>query len=469
MQDTQHSHMKVVVIDDDAMILRSLKAALAEFEFQATTFEDPIKALDWIEENGADIVISDIRMPRHDGFEVLKRLKEIDPQCELIFITAHGQLETAIRALREGATDFFEKPFTTSALTAAIERTTRFRVLARQRQLLAEQVNLLNDELTSRREAEGIMIGQSNTMKAIVSEIVDVSQSSATVLLAGESGTGKELAARALHHASPRAENTFLTLNCASVPEDLFESEMFGHRRGAFTGAVESRGGYVDTARGGTLFLDEISELPPAAQAKILRLLEEKTYLPLGEREERDADVRIVTATNKPLEDLVRDRKFREDLYHRLMVCKIVLPPLRERKEDIPLLALYFTLRFAADMGKTIESISDDAMDILLDYDYPGNVRELRNIIEGTVIRSKSSGSLTREELAAQFQSRGASLSGARTGSWPLDSLKFEEVERRLLREALERTGKNVSAAARLMGLSRGKLRRRMAALGLSE
>ncbi|MDD4871023.1 MAG: sigma-54 dependent transcriptional regulator [Kiritimatiellae bacterium] len=465
--DSDVTKMNLVLIDDDAMVLRSLKTALTDFGFTVSTFEEPLKGLEWIEENGADIVISDIRMPSCDGFEVLKRLKEIDPQCDLIFITAHGQMETAIRALREGATDFFEKPFTTFVLRAAIERTRRFRMLSQQKKVLADQLNLLNNELLYRNSSHYIMLGQSAGMKNIAKEIVDIANSNATVLIIGESGTGKELVAHAVHQSSPRSKQPFLTINCASIPEDLFESEMFGHRRGSFTGAVETRGGYIEAASGGTLFLDEIGDLPLPAQSKILRLLEQKSYLPIGEHKERTADVRIIAATNQALDCLVKEKKFREDLYYRLTVCNINLPPLRDRKEDIPLLALFFVLQFASEMGKSIEGIDPEAMRILISRDYPGNIRELRNIVESSVIRCRHTGLLRKEDLSEQpsvIKNNGESAKNA----WPMETLRLEDVERRLYLEALNRTNNNVSAAARLLGLSRGKFRRRLASLNIT-
>lgn len=463
---TNSSQMKLVLIDDDTMVLRSLKVALTDYGFNVTTFQDPLKGLEWIQENETDIVITDICMPSCDGFEVLKRLKQIDPLCDLIFITAHGQTETAIRALREGATDFFEKPFNTFALRAAIERTQRFRNLSRQRALLADQLNVLNNELQYKNSSHYVMLGQSAVMKKIAEEIVDISGSNATVLIIGESGTGKELVANAVHQSSPRSKKPFLTLNCASIPDDLFESEMFGHRRGAFTGAIETRGGYIEAAEGGTIFLDEIGDLPLSAQAKILRLLEQKSYLPIGESKERQADIRIIAATNQPLETLVKEKKFREDLYYRLTVCTINLPPLRERKEDIPLLALFFTLQFAGDMGKSIDGIDPKAMQTLLSRSYPGNIRELRNIIENSVIRSRHSGLLRSEDLPGQQPLTKKNDDIAQNG-WPMETLKLEEVEKKLYMEALNRTNSNVSASARLLGLSRGKFRRRLASLNI--
>jgi DNA-binding NtrC family response regulator len=467
--EADFSGMRIVVVDDDDMVLRSMKATLGELGFKIQAFNKPRRALEWIDEHGADIVVSDIYMPDCDGFELLRQLKEIDPSCDLIFVTAHGQMDIAIRALREGATDFFEKPFTAQALRAAIERTQRFRALTQRAQLLTDQVDLLTKELLATSKSQNLMIGQSDAMRKVADAILDLADSPATVTITGESGTGKELVANAIHQASSRSKQPFLTLNCASIPEDLFESEMFGHRRGAFTGALETRGGYVEAAKGGTLFLDEIGDLPLTSQPKILRLLEQRTYLPVGETKERQADVRIVAATNKNLRELVDEDEFREDLFYRLSVCEIDLPPLRDRKDDIPLLALFFTLKLASEMDKHIDGLDKDALVALAQYDYPGNVRELRNIIERSVIHCKHAGVLTRDDLPDLLQRSGGGTTGPTDddGAWPIDTLRFEDVEQRLYKEALARAGNNVSAAARLLGLSRGKLRRRLEALNI--
>jgi len=456
--------MHVTVIDDDPVVVKVLGAVLAESGFSVKVFEDPLKAVEWIRNNRTDIVISDICMAGCDGFEVLKQVKEIDPQCDLVFITAHSQIETAIRALREGASDYLEKPISPEGLCAALERTARFRILSQQKDLLTHQIDVLRGELTTVREQRNLILGESEAMRKVARDVVDFAASSATVLILGESGTGKELVANAIHQAGSRRGQPFLTLNCPSIPEDLFESEMFGHRRGAFTGAVETRGGYVAAAAGGTLFLDEIGDLPLKSQAKILRLLEQKTYLPIGEHAERAADVRVIAATNQSLDELVAEKKFREDLFYRLSVCTITVPPLRQRKSDLPLLALYFTLHFATEMGKAIHGVDQDALQALVPYDFPGNVRELRNIIESSVIRCKHEGLLARDDLPPLSLATSASTD---TQAWPMDTLRLEDVERRLYQEALNRTNSNVSAAARLLGLSRGKLRRRLATLGI--
>jgi DNA-binding NtrC family response regulator len=465
MSELEQTELTIAIIDDDKMVLKSLENAIRDDGFSVHAFSDPIKGIDFIEQEKADVVISDICMPDHDGFAVLKSVKESAPECDVIFITAHGQMDIAIRALREGATDFLEKPITGAALRASIERTSKFRALARTSKLLSDKVELLSRELQDQHN-DTVMIGKSEQMKQVAQQIIDLADSNATVLITGESGTGKELVARALHAQSDRSKGPYLTANCPSIPEDLFESEMFGHRKGAFTGAIETRSGYIEACHGGTLFLDEIGDLPLKSQAKILRLLEQRTYMPVGEHKEKTADVRIVAATNQPLEELVKEKKFREDLYYRLKVAAIELPPLRKRPCDIPVIALYYALKLAGEMGREVEGLGDSAIAALQSYSFPGNIRELRNTIESTVIHFRKGGMIEAEDLP---KLSGSPIAAEDASDWRSGSLKFTDVEKELYEEALSRTNSNVSAAARMLGLSRGKLRRRLEALNMTQ
>lgn len=452
--------MSAVVISPEDGLRRLLRNVLGPLGFSVRAFEDAHRALGALRSNRADILISDSHMPEMGGLEVLRRIQDMRAGCDVILITEAGELEFGISALRAGATDFFEKPCDAADVHAAIERTTRFRSLARQRQLLDGRVQALSNELNERSGGDSVMVGASAGMRKVARDIVDFADSNATVLVLGESGTGKEFIAKSVHASSRRHDKPFLTLNCSAIAENLFESEMFGHRRGSFTGATDTQTGFVQAAEGGSLFLDEIGDLPLGSQAKILRLLEQKTYLPVGENIERTADVRIIAATNQPLPALVREDRFREDLYYRLSVCTIHVPPLRERVDDIPLLAQYFTLRFSAEMGKEVEGISDDALLCLSEYDFPGNVRELRNIIESSVIRAHNKKVLTTEDFPElrRLPSRGeAALDFS---AWPTDRLSISNIERLLFQEALHREGGNVSAAARLLGMERSKFRR---------
>lgn len=453
---------QVALVARDEGTLAHAAADLRALGFEPRTCRTGEDALDWIRAHDTRLAVCDSRLPDMDGLELLDRLRQEGLPCELILVVPDGDTERAIRALREGATDFVEAPITAGALQAVIERTRRFQSLAEEQRLLSGRVHLLSHALHARTAGDSVMVGQSEPMRRVAQEILAVADTTATILVLGESGTGKEVIANAIHQNSARRGGPFLAVNCSSIADNLFESEMFGHRRGAFTGAVETRTGYVEAADGGTLFMDEIGDLPIGSQAKILRLLEQKSYVRVGETTPRAADVRIVAATNQPLEELMRRKAFREDLYYRLSVCTIRLPPLRERREDIPLLADYFVFHFASELGKPIEGLSDDAMDALAHYPFPGNVRELRNIIESSVIRCRHDGLLRAGDLPLHAAPHAAPVTGP---TWPLGSFRFEEVERTLYRAALEETGHNVSAAARLMGIDRSRLRRRMRAL----
>lgn len=457
--------LQIVVIDDDPMMLESIGAALSGMKQKTRTFLQPLEAIEWIKTNCADIVISDICMPRCDGFTVLKKVKEAAPECDVIFITAYGQTDAAVRALREGAADFFLKPFTLDDLQAAIERTRRFRILTKRQSIMQESTDTLYNERRNSKANRYMMISRNPVMQQMARDIVSIAETNATVLILGESGVGKELIVHALHDSSPRSNRPLLTVNCPSIPEELFESEIFGHRRGAFTGATETREGYVGAAEGGTLFLDEIGDLPLRSQAKILRLLEQRVYSPVGEHVEREADVRIIAATNQHLETAVEQKNFRADLFYRLSVCTIRVPALRERPEDIPLLADFFAVRFSEETGRQIEGLEQSAIERLISHNFPGNVRELRNIIESAVIHKRQSGKLTAQDLPALQNTPITSSEQKESAALPVidsGSLRLKEVEERLFDEALKRTGGNVSAAARLLGVSRWKLRRRL-------
>ncbi|MBT3193874.1 MAG: sigma-54-dependent Fis family transcriptional regulator [Verrucomicrobia bacterium] len=462
--NTQRSAFRVVIIDDDPTVLLAATGVLGSLGLEATTFQNPVDALQHIRETGVDIVVSDIYMPDHDGFTVLKELKTNAPGCDVILVTARGDMETAVRALREGATDFVTKPLTAASLRAAFERTRRFHSLSEEKRVLESEVDALKTRIQELTRAESTLLGDSQAMEEVRAQATRVAQVDVTALITGESGTGKELAARFIHEGSPRNEGPFVPVNCASIPAELFESEMFGHRRGAFTGAVDEAKGFVSAAEGGTLFLDEIGDLPAGSQAKILRLLEQRTYTRVGDPTEQQADVRIVAATNQDLVAQVEQNRFRQDLYYRLAVCHIHMPPLRDHKADIPTLALYFALQAASSMGREIERVSTETMQRLLDYGFPGNIRELRNIMERSVIFADHTEELLPEHLPPLEKPPPPSPEGEEPPTVKSD-LNMESVERQLYVEALKRTENNVSAAARVLGISRGKLRRRLAAL----
>jgi two-component system response regulator AtoC len=466
--NAQTPQLRVVVIDDDPTVLVAAVAVLDALGLASATFSDPIEALASIRESGADIVVSDIYMPNCDGFDVLKKAKQSAPECDVVLVTARGDIETAVRALRKGATDFVQKPLTAASLRAALERTQRFHSLSLEKRDLETQVQALESEIQELTRSNSTLIGDSDAMQALRAEVARVAEVDVTVLITGESGTGKELAARALHAASARKDAPFVPVNCASIPADLFESEMFGHRRGAFTGAVDKAKGFVNAAERGTLFLDEIGDLPSGSQAKILRLLEQKTYTSVGDPTERNANLRIVAATNQNLEALVQKNQFRGDLYYRLAVCHIEMPALRDHKSDIPILALYFALQAATTMGRMVEKLSCETVQSLMAYHFPGNVRELRNIIERSVIFADHTSELRPEHLPS-LEGPAISPSPTPPPTGSDSTLNMETVERGLYTEALSRTGNNISAAARLLGISRGKLRHRLSALGMQD
>ena len=460
--------MSAVVVSPEDGLRRMLRDVLGPLGFSVRAFEDPERALASLASSRADILIVDANVARMRGLDVLRHVQEVRLGCDVILVTEAGDLAIGIAALREGATDFFEKPCEASVVHAAIVRTARFRTLSRQQELLVGRVQALSYELNDRAGGSDVMVGASSGMRKVAQDIVAYADSNATVLVLGESGTGKEAIAKSVHASGPRRDMPFLTLNCSAIAENLFESEMFGHRRGSFTGATDTQTGYVQSADGGSLFLDEIGDLPLGSQAKILRLLEQKTYLPVGENQEREANVRIVAATNQPLPTLVRKGLFREDLYYRLSVCTIHVPPLRERQDDIPLLALYFTLRFSAEMCKNVHGITDEALERLTEYDFPGNVRELRNIIESSVIRSHDKSMLDISDFPEISQTSDLAGGPIDFRAWPDERLSMPVVERMLYVEVLQRTNRNVSAAARLLGMDRSRFRRRLTALKLS-
>jgi two-component system, NtrC family, response regulator AtoC len=464
--DNPNRTLRAVVIDDDPTVLLAAEGVLQGLGLEVTAFQDPTIALHSIRTTGADIVISDIYMPNQDGFAVLRELKACAPGCDVILVTARGDMETAVRALREGATDFVAKPLTAAALRAALERTRRFHSLAMEKRVLETEVHTLRSRIRELTHSNSTLIGDSQAMNAVRAQAKSIAQVEVTVLITGESGTGKELAARAIHEASPRNTGPFIPVNCASIPSDLFESEMFGHKRGAFTGAVLGAKGFVSAAEGGTLFLDEIGDLPSGSQAKILRLLEQRTYTRVGDPSEQRANVRIVAATNQDLHALVQNSQFRQDLYYRLAVCHIQMPPLREHLSDIPTLALFFALQAASTMGRSIECVAGETIRRLMEYSFPGNVRELRNIMERSVIFAENTKELKPEHLPSLDDTP---MPTAQTAKAPsvTQELTMEAVERKLYAETLSRTENNVSAAARMLGITRGKLRRRLAALSI--
>ena len=430
-----------------------LEIALGKEGYRLTLAESGRKATEIFDKSSYDLVISDIKMPDMSGVEVLRHIKETDPSVPVIMVTAYASADTAVEALRLGAYDYLTKPFKLEELKANIRNA-------------LEKVRLKRENETLKRElkkSQGLdsMLGGSRVMLELFEHIKSVATTNSTVLITGESGTGKELAAKAIHVRSPRAGEPFVSINCGAVPETLLESELFGHLKGSFTGATANHKGLFEVAHRGTILLDEIAEMSPTMQVKFLRVLQEKKIRRIGSTEELEVDVRILAATNKDLERGVQDRSFREDLYYRLNVIPIHMPPLRERREDVPILASHFLLKACGSTKKNVTKISDEAMERLQAYDWPGNVRELENVIERAVALEPT-GVVLPERLPEKVREFGtASLAVPTTVSkdgFPDEGVDFGEkvasLEKELLTGAMEKAGGVQTKAARLLNMN---------------
>lgn len=370
---------KILVVDDEAPIREMVKKGLSQMGgFIVEAVQNGLEAIERIEKDVFDLVLTDLKMPEMDGIELLKNIKGIRPEVLVILMTAYGSIETAVEAMKMGANDYITKPINFDDLLLRISK-------AQKESLLLKENQLLRMEVKKKFEFNNI-IGKSKKMQEIFSLIEKVAPGNSTVIIYGGSGTGKELVAKAIHYHSPRVEKPFIPFNCGAIPETLVESELFGHTKGAFTGAIQAKRGLFEEANGGTLFLDEISTILPSVQVKLLRVLQEKELMRVGSTERTKIDVRMIAATNENLEQNMKMGKFREDLFYRLHVFPISLPELKDRKEDIPLLAYHFLDRYSKEAKKGIKGISKEAMKLLLDYPWPGNVRELENTIERAVI-----------------------------------------------------------------------------------
>jgi two-component system response regulator AtoC len=429
--------VKVLVVDDEAIVRESLKDWLADAGYQVLTAENGPQALEVIEKEKPSIMIADLVMPGMDGIELMKRAKGQQPGIEVVIITAYASIPTAITAMKEGAYDYIEKPFCPERAELLVKK------LAEHQELVEENLSL-RQKLEDHYRFENI-ITKSARMQRVIEVIKVVAKSNATVLITGESGTGKELVARAIHSQSSRHSKPFIAVSCAALPESLLESELFGHEKGSFTGAYAQKKGKFEFAEGGTLFLDEIGEMSANIQVHLLRVLEEKEFTRVGGNEPIKVDVRVISATNKDLRKAIEKQEFREDLYYRLNVVNVELPPLRERKEDVPLLAQHFLNKFASENRKEIGGFSPEAIEFLLDYDWPGNVRELENAIERAVILAKDS-LITIDDLPQENLSLGYSTASKKS---------IKEVEKEHILNVLRKTGDNYSEAARILGISR--------------
>ncbi|MEE9569196.1 MAG: sigma-54 dependent transcriptional regulator, partial [Candidatus Binatia bacterium] len=400
-----------------------------------------------------DLVLTDQRMPNLSGLDLLKAVRAVNPETPVIVVTAYGSIETAVSAIKAGATDYLTKPLNLDELLHRIEK-------VREHHRLVLENRDLREELGERHRIEGI-IGESGRMLEVFSLVRRVAPSEATVLIRGESGTGKELIAKAIHFASPRASGPLVKVNCAALPETLLESELFGHEKGAFTGALATRRGRFEVASGGTIFLDEIGDLPTHLQAKLLRVLQEREFERVGSSKPISVDVRILAATHRDLERLLKAGQFRDDLYYRLNVVTIVLPPLRERRQDLPLFMDHLLRAFAEKNGKKIRGFTSEAREALLRYDYPGNVRELENIIERASVITRGD-VIGRADLPISIQELEAEESSSKTDL----PLVVERLERRMIREALARSGGVQTRAAEQLGITERALRYKLKKYG---
>jgi DNA-binding NtrC family response regulator len=446
----------LLIAEDEASMRDGLKAALDGHDLNILTAENGAEALEILEREPVDLLVSDIKMPVMDGLTLQDKARRIDPDLPVILLTAYGTVENAVEAMRRGAYDFVTKPINIDKFELLVLRALESRKMNEENQRLKKALH--------KRYGLHNLVGRSRPMKELFEQIRTVAKTRSTVMIYGESGTGKELIASAIHELSPRNRGPFVVVNCAALSENLLESELFGHEKGAFTGATRNKEGRFKIADKGTLFLDEIAELTPRIQVKLLRVIQEKSFEPVGSSKSVKVDVRFITATNKDLDALVRDNRFREDLYFRLNVLKIESPPLRERREDIPLLVNHFLTEFSREMGKHVDRLSSAAMDELLRYEWPGNVRELKNVIENLVVFARDT-VIPKEALPKNIlkQAPVSPPSSKKNGG----TLNLAENEKRLIQKALEETRYNKTAAAEKLGMSRRTIHRKIKEYGI--
>ena len=441
--------INILVVEDGQIQREMLRDFLREEGFPVSEAENGECALAKLREDRFDLVLTDYKMPGMDGMALLQAAKQLNPEVDVVVMTAFGTVEMAVSAMKAGASDYISKPIDLDELKLLIDR------IAERRTILAEN-KMLRNQLREKEITPDQIIFRSAMMQNIINMAGRVAKSRATVLIQGESGTGKELIARLIHDLSPRAEKPMTVVNCAALPETLLESELFGHEKGAFTGASGTRFGRFEEADGGTLFLDEIGELTNTVQVKLLRFLQEKEFQRIGGNRTFHSDVRVISATNRELENRMKDGRFREDLYYRLNVVGITIPPLRDRREDLSPLMDHFLERFSSENDRKIDGISSRARDLLMKYDYPGNVRELENILERAVVIARGS---TIETVDLPFSSGEGNGPGSR--SWKQGTLKesMALLEQEMVQNAMAETGNHQTRAARILGISERMLR----------
>ncbi len=442
MKETETKE-KILVVDDSPDTLELLRRNLESKGYRVLTTQKAVEAIKILESTPVDLVITDLKMPEVNGLTLVRHIHENYKKTEVMMITGYPSIEGAVEAVKTGAEEYLAKPFTDEELFEAVRRS-----LEKQRISKAAEKPLQPFQVSRHG-----LIGESKAMQKVFASVEKAAGSSATILITGESGTGKELVARAIHYRSPRASSPFVPINCGGIPESLLESELFGYMKGAFTGAVETRAGFFQTAEGGTIFLDEISETSLTMQVKLLRVLQDKEVCMVGARQPQLVDIRIIAATNKDLMALVKKAEFREDLYYRLNVITIDIPPLREREEDILLLVKHFSQKFAKEMGKALPNFSDEAIQVLTGYDWPGNVRELENIIQRLIIMTEGN-TIGIPDLPSLM--RFSALRGVSPNR------TLADVEAEHIRTVLAGADGNKTQAAKILGITRKTLREKL-------
>jgi two-component system nitrogen regulation response regulator NtrX len=449
----------VLIVDDEAAIRQSLKGVLEDEGYKVALAESGEACLEALKKRPTDVVLLDIWLPGMDGLETLEKIKEgkdSDSAPEVIMISGHGTIETAVRATKLGAFDFVEKPLSLEKTLILVKHAVETKKLRGE-----------NRDLKKQLQPKSAIVGDSIPMKALRQQIALMAPTNGRVLIFGESGSGKELAALAIHAESLRKESMFVEVNCAAIPEDLIESELFGHRKGSFPGALNDKEGKFQKADGGTLFLDEVGDMSLKTQSKVLRTLDEQRFTPVGSDEHLTVDVRVIAATNKDLEDEISKGNFREDLFYRLNVIPFYVPPLRERKEDIPLLARHFLKEISATYSRRPREITDDAIDTLMRYPWPGNVRELRNVIERIVIMNPTATRFDRKHLPPLVYREGRPRNGGSRDFTTLHQARAA-YERDYILKKLDENHGNISRTAEVLGLERSHLYRKMKTLGIA-
>lgn len=448
---------RILVLDDEQSIIQVIRFALEKEGCEVHAFTNPEDALGALKKQFFDILLTDLSMPSISGLDVIKQARDISPQTGMIIMTAYGTMKVAIEAMREGAQDFIPKPFEIKHLIASIHN-----VLDKMK---LQNENTILKKIISKKIEKKDLLGKSSVMRELAENIQKVAASDSNVLISGETGTGKELIARKIHAESPRCEQAFIPVNCSAIPEHLLESELFGYRKGAFTGADTDKMGLFEACENGTIFLDEVGEIPFGLQAKLLRVLAEGKFIPLGSTQEKNVDVRVLAATHQNLPKRIEEGLFREDLYYRINVVEISVPPLRNRKEDIPLLSEHFLKKNAKEYSKDIKGFSEAALEKLCDYDFPGNIRELEHTIEQSIVFEETD-LISEENIKIHKRDQDSTSATLRTHDLENDLV---EIEKEMIQKALEDSNQNKTQAAKRLGISFRSLRYRLQKLGMTE